>query len=1048
MKSLIQFFIDNPKFNYFLFFMTFFIGIYSYIMMPKELFPTIALDAIKIEGSYAGSSANTLNKMIVKDLEDDLVSYEEFKDIDTVITSGHFVIIGKLKDGFDRTKAKDDADKIIKKYLINLPSDMNEPVASVIDFVRPAIYLAIDSNKKTKKQLLDIADDLKTSLYSINGVGEINIFGDSDDIIEFVLDEKKIEGYNLSKEQVISTLSNLSYTFPIGTIKDNKNGYYYISMNDGNKNLQEFKNTILKFGNKTIYFSDIAKINYTLKEASTIALKDNKKAIIMSINQSDGANALKLVSNIKKYVSNENKKIKNYHLSLYNDSTVSIKHRLNTVISNILFGMVLVIFALYFLVNKRLSFIISLGIPTSFVIAFAVSYQLGYSINIISLLGFLIALGIIVDDAVVIGENIQRYIEEGMDKKEAALKGTLEMFKPVTLASLTTLFAFLPMLMLSGTLGKFIQYIPIMVSFLVVASLIEVFIFLPIHSIHTLNKKDKARSWKFFNDIYRKLLTYTIHFKKTFLVLYFVLIPLATVYILKTTTFQLFPEFDSSKIVISGNFDRNNNLAKTEEEIKELDTYLEKNKHKYFIKSFTTVLGVKTNADKSTQTGDNMFKIEVELEENLPENFMDKYINPIFSFEKIETGKRNISSKEISKKILQDIKKLDSYKLFKEINIYETKAGPIKTDIKIGLISNHNDIVIANINKLIKKLNSIKGVKDISSDLEYGIPEYKLKINRYGESLGLTEKQLGFELSSLYLENKKFNIYTKQDLIEVDFVTSNKNNLNDFKNTIIDINNKKVYLKDVVDFNTRNSFLKIMKEKGKIIKNVYANVNTDIITSTEVLNKLKPLLDNIKAAGITLSMGGEKEKNKDLGKDMRNASLLSLMLIILALLYMFNKFSYVFIVVSVIPYSILGALIGHLIMGMNLSMPSMIGILGLAGVVINDSIIMLSFVEKSKNSKDFFERAILRFRPIVLTSITTMIGLVSLIFFASGQAVILQPIAVSLGFGLLWGTVINLFYVPALFATLNKYTDKEFINRNQVEKTTDIPNYNIEIKDI
>jgi HAE1 family hydrophobic/amphiphilic exporter-1 len=229
-----------------------------------------------------------------------------------------------------------------------------------------------------------------------------------------------------------------------------------------------------------------------------------------------------------------------------------------------------------------------------------------------------------------------------------------------------------------------------------------------------------------------------------------------------------------------------------------------------------------------------------------------------------------------------------------------------------------------------------------------------------------------------------------------------------------------VRLNEVAELKVVKSFEQLTKDMG--VKNfyVYSNVDPKVLTSTEAVEKLQPIIEIIKKDGVQLKFKGEAQKKKELRNDMMQASLLAVILIMLSMLYLFNSFRETFILMSVIPFSILGVLVGHMLMGLNMSMPSLIGTLGLAGVVINDGIIMMTYLKKAKTLEEVMQRATKRFRPIVLTTLTTLIGMSSLIFFASGQAVVFQPIAIALGFGLLWGTVLNLIYLPVLYSFARK----------------------------
>ena len=338
-----------------------------------------------------------------------------------------------------------------------------------------------------------------------------------------------------------------------------------------------------------------------------------------------------------------------------------------------------------------------------------------------------------------------------------------------------------------------------------------------------------------------------------------------------------------------------------------------------------------------------------------------------------------------------------------------------------GIITPDNQKAIAAVERLDKELKSIVGIKSASNSLKFGIDEIKIKVNSYGEQLGITESFIGNYLSNLYLLKKKAVSFDEKEMLEIKIKSQNKDDYESFKNTKIPLaNGSYVTLYEVVELNTLRAFEQLLKDQG--IKNfyVFANVNPDIITSTEVVEKLKPTLDELENSGLKIVLKGEAEKNAELKRDMLLATALALVLIMLSMLYLFNSFRETFIVMSVIPFSILGVLIGHSLLNLNLSMPSMIGTLGLAGVVINDGIIMMTYLKKAKTIDEIFVRATKRFRPIILTTVTTIVGMLSLILFPNGEAAIFQPIAIALGFGLAWGTVLNLIYLPVLYTLTHK----------------------------
>ncbi|MGK0255829.1 MAG: HAE1 family hydrophobic/amphiphilic exporter-1, partial [Arcobacteraceae bacterium] len=731
------------------------------------------------------------------------------------------------------------------------------------------------------------------------------------------------------------------------------------------------------------------------------------------------ANAMQISEDINELINKIQPTQKDIDISISDDNSERIKERLDIVGSNITIGIIFIVLLVWLLINARMSFIIFLGIPTSFVIAAIYMYLFGYSINLISLVGVLIAIGIVVDDAIVVSENIQQHIEEGMPPKEAAIQGASEMVKPVTIASITTLFSFLPILMISGTMGEVMKLIPIALSALVVASLIESFVFLPIHAAHTLKSGAKVTNWSYVNKIYSEIIHFFMRWKKTFLVIFIILVPVLTVTMIKQSKFQMFPTFDSDNIKISIKANQNTTLQESFEIVKKIEQDLIKNKEQYHIKSIDSKAGYRRDSGSNTERFPYVMYMTVELNKLAPNNFLDNYITPYLSmyYNKKERT-RTKTSQEISKELTLFLSQNEYKETFNltDLVVLERKVGPIKADIKIGLVSNNNKEIVTAIEKLTKKLKSINGTKSVAHSAKFGIDEIKLKINSYGQQLGVTESSVGTYLSNLYLLKKKSVSFDNKEMLDLKIKSLNKDDFESFKNSEIKLNDGRIVrLNQICDFTIQKSFEQLTKDNG--IKNfyIYANVDTKIITSTEVMDQLDPILEEIQKNGIKIMKKGEAKKKKELAQDMLYASILAITLIMLAMLYLFNSFRETAILMSVIPFSFLGVLIGHQIIGLNLSMPSIIGALGLAGVVINDGIIMMTYLKKAKNIEEVFFRATKRFRPIVLTTITTVIGMSSLIFFATGQAVIFQPIAIALGFGLAWGTILNLIYLPVLY---------------------------------
>lgn len=1023
-EKLLKFFIENTRVNYTLFFLITIAGIYSYIKMPKEIFPSFELDIVTVNGGYAGTSIDILDKIAVREIENEVKNLDGIKDMTTVISPGSFTTVIELRKGEDKYEFADEVKDAVTNAKKNFPSDMTEPSVNVAKTGRDLVRISISSDEVPLSNLKEKADNLKDKITTIPNISDVTIYGDSDKYISVKLIDKKIESLALSKEAVYNSFASLSYIYPIGKIEDSANKHYYISTNNGNKTADELMKTKISVGNKLIYLQDIAQIEKKYKEATTLARLNGKQSITLAVKQTEEGNALEISKQLTKLVNSVNDKDLTTLYYVSDDNSKRIRDRLNIVISNILFGIILLTLMLILLVNFRMSAIIAIGIPTSFIIAAVYMYVFGYSINMISLVGVLIALGIVVDDAIVVSESIQRYVEEGMEVKEAAFRGAKEMVEPVTIASLTTIFSFIPALMISGTMGEFIKLIPIAVSALVVASLIESFIFLPIHAAHTLKKDAKSLSWKRVDDFYMRIITKLMHYKKTFITIFIIVVPLLTVLGVKSSKFQMFPKFDANNVKIAIKADKNTKVEETEAVLKIVEQDLLKRKDELYIKDIVSIVGFRRDSAGNSERYPYVASITLELHETVPMNFVDKFITPYLSFydapeERIREEKSTVTSKKL-REFLKKNNYKERYNLV-DISVVERRAGPVKSDLKIGLISNDNQLIISSVQKIKSELENMEGVKSTIDNAHLGISEIKLKVNSYGESLGVTEQYLGQVLSNMFLTKKKGTALDNENLLDISIESIDKDSFESLKEFNFPLKNGTyVSLKDIAEFREIEAFEKITKNKGEKTFYVFANVDPKVVTAGEAIDKLESVLDEVRESGVKITFEGAKKKNKELKNDMVAASILAMILILISLLYMFNSFKETFAVMSVIPFSILGVIIGHFVMGINLTMPSVIGALGLAGVVINDGIIMMTYLKRATSITELLNLASKRLRPIVLTTVTTIIGLSTLIFFPTGQAVIFQPLAISLGFGLAWGTILNLIYLPSLYAIFSK----------------------------
>jgi len=1024
MMRIINYFIENKSLNYILLIFILFLGVNAYQNIPKELFPEIALDKIAINGSYAGASADNLDKMAVRDIEDELGNIQGIDKIETVIKPGSFSIVLNLINGADKADALNKAKDAIARSRQYLPSDMIEPTAQILTHHRPLIRLSLSSEHMNKGQLIETAKEIKSKISRNPFISEVQIYGDSNQEVSVQINEEAVRAYGLDPSSIISAVSQLSYIYPIGDIKQGGN-YIFLSTVNGKESKEEWESALIKIGEKQVRLGDVANVEITYPQNTTLSTFNGRKNITLVLSKGAEGNSMDISKDLQAYAQEKlTKEFPDVYFDFYQDSSKPVKDRLDTVISNLMFGLVLVFLSMALLINVRIASVVAMGIPISFAIGILLLYFMGYSINIVSLLGGLIVIGIVVDDAIVVSENIQRHINEGMPAKEAVYAGVKEMVLPVTLATLTTVAAFLPLFMLTGEIKNFIILIPITVVMILLGSLLESFVFLPLHAGELLKKQKNFINWEPLQIKYEALLHHVIRLKYVFLFTFVVIIPILTIVTVKMMNFQFFPGFDGNYLYITGKSNVDTSIEETEKIAKELEKYVLENKDTYALKATSTVVGFRRALSGENENGDNMLYITMELYDMEPQSFIDAYVNPIFNFSFKFNDPEKIREKhtyELAQGLKKDINPLIEKYDLEELGVLEDKPGLIKNDIQINFSGKESEKIALAMTKVEERLSSIPHVKNVSNNAQFGKMEYKLRINAYGEQLGLSEVGIAQTLSGYFLDSRKAMTFSENGVMEIRTKAINKDSEKTLMNFMIPTpSGSVVKLTDIVEIKKVRAYEKIEKRDGNTVKSVFANIDKKNTTAVDVLHEIKTLLDEVRDEGIEVSLLGENEKNEQFKNDMIRSLIIAVFLILITLLFIFPQIRYALMVMSVIPFTMLGALLGHMLVGVNLSMPSVIGMLGLAGVVINDGIIMLDFLHGTSDIDKFYARAKLRLRPILITSITTFLGLFTLIFYATGQAVILQPIAISIGFGLLWGTVLNLIYLPALYAVVNK----------------------------
>ena len=695
MIKFLEYFINNSRLNYALLVFLLFLGVKAYIDIPKEMFPVVELDKILVRGNYAGTSASNMDKMAVRDIEDEMSNISGIDKTETTISPGAFTMVLTLNENADKINLLNnikDAITLSKQYL---PSDMNEPTVTIAEKNKPLIKLSLSSQNLTRAQMIETAKEVKSKISKLKGISDVEIRGDADEEVSIKINSEAIMAYGLQPASIINAIKNLSYIYPIGDIEE-RGEFVFISTVNGKTDAKDWQESILSIDDKYLRLGDIARVELTFPQTSTISTFNNNETLTLVLSKSEEANAIALSTEIQKFVQKLQPSYKDVIFDFYTDSSVPIKERLNTVISNLMLGLILVFLSLYILINLRIAFIVAMGIPFSFIIGLLFIYYLGYSINIVSLLGALIVIGIVVDDAIVVSENIQRQIDEGMEINEASIVGVKEMMLPVSLATITTAAAFLPMFLMHGEIALFLILVPIVVVMILIGSLLESFFFLPLHAREFLKKSNNFVDWTATQNFYEKLLSFHIHYKKTFLLIFLILIPMLTVVTAKSMKFQFFPNFDGNNLYISAKLDINTPIEDTFIVAKAIESEIMKHAEEFSLKSTSATAGYRRSLSGETEFNNNVIYITLELYDRKDTNWISEYISPVlnFSFDFHNADKRREKQTfELSPRLREIIEPFKEKYSMLELGVSEDKPGLIRSDIQINL-SGSEDAVL------------------------------------------------------------------------------------------------------------------------------------------------------------------------------------------------------------------------------------------------------------------------------------------------------------------------------------------------------------------
>ena len=1036
MRNIIKWFVNNSvAANLFMIL----ILISGYVTLPKilmEIFPAPVLDIISISVPYPGASPEDIEKSICTKIEENIGGIESIKKIRSTSLENQGLVYVELLPGEDLSKAKEEITTIVNA-INSFPDQAEKPIISEFKIQSQVMQIAV-SGDIDEQSLTNIAKRIQDEISTLPDITLTTIAGVKLKEIAIEVSESQLKKYSLTFEKIINAIKASSIDMPGGKIESNKNEY--LIRTDGQANTgSEYKNiTILTKSDGTrLKLGDVANITDGFVDDAASLEFNGFPTKLINIYRVGNQNAIKVSDSVNEYIDKTRPLLpKGISLTSWNDESKILRGRIDLLMRNAKLGLALVLLMLALFLKPKLAFWVSLGIPISFMGALLMLPYLDVSINLLSLFTFILVLGIVVDDAVIVGENIYRHIENGEDLKKAARDGAYEVGIPVIFAVLTTIATFSPMLFVEGSVGRIWRIIPLVVIPTLFWSLIESLTILPAHLAHMKTKKSKIRlidslsnKWQrvqstierglknFVKNKYRPLLKKSV--KNPYLTIsIFIFILLLNIGLIGGgwLKFSFFPPIEGDVIIVEVTFPlgtpidvTNNAIDRIQQASITTDAYFQKEiDQKLFLNTLTSIGYESINTSgQSTGPGGSGGVYTYSSHKG--------YIWA----ELISGENRKIAVSEIINKWREETGDILGIKDIQFTSSLFDSGEPINIQLT-GLDFNSLNIVVDKIKNHLKNYSGVFDIKDSYSD---GKDQLNISILPEAENYGITNYSLASQVRQAFYGEKIQTIQRGRDEVKVNirYPKEERKKISSLENMSIRTpDGREIPFKLVGKIEQSISSPTITRINRKRAINITADVDISKANSNEIVRNLQDnFIPNLLKdyPYISYTMEGEQRQQNENLESLANNYLLALIFVYILLAIPFRSYIQPLVVMSAIPFGIIGAVIGHLLLGMNFSILSMIGIVALSGVVVNDSLVLVDFINRYHKSGYTIEEAALesgqaRFRPILLTSITTFVGLMPLLLEKSLQAQFLIPMGISLGFGVLFSTFITLILVP------------------------------------
>ena len=1033
-SGFLKFFVEHRTSANIIMILMIVVGLLSIGRLNKQFFPDFEVEVVGVSVDWPGATAEEIDKNIVQLLEPELRPISGVKKVSSKSVEGVGVTQVEFNYGYDMQKGRTDIETAVSR--INFPQKANKPKIVVGEFFDTVTRIVLSSNIPLSELRL-ISKKLKEALLN-SGVDKVDIQGLPKEEILIEIPQIETARLKLSFNQIANLIKSETQDVSGGSFAD---GSLRVRTEGEKRLVETFNKLELKnsISGGRIILQDIAKISSSFEQGSILKSVDGNPAVELWVRRSKTSDALKVSENVEKVILKSKNIIGNtVKIETYNTAANLIEERITLLVKNGLSGLCIVLAVLFLFLSRNTAIWVALGIPIAFLATFGVMLVSGQSINMISLFGLIMALGIVVDDAIVVGEH-SSYLKtkRRLNSSQAPVVAATRMSMPVISAMLTTVAAFIPLFMVKGVIGEIIAAIPWVVCAVLVASLIECFLVLPAHLAHFDKKKveeGKFRLWfdkrfiSFQEGIFKKFITLTFNYRYvTFMVAIGMFIVSVGMMSGGRVMFSFFPTPEADIIIANFKMHSGTTRSKTEEMLNKLEGGLIKTSKEFstspdLVKFSMSTIGGRTSfsngSGPNSKGSDLLGSMVVELK---------------------TADKRKIRTNQFIKEWKDNIQFVEG---LDKLTIRSPSGGPPGRDLDIRFQGDKLETLKIASNELIEIARTIPGVTSLNDNLEFGVQEKILTLNNKGQSLGLSILNIGEQVRSA-INGIIISEFPKADEeVVVRLKLSEREKLTDMINDlrIITPLGTSFKLQEVITISEKIPFASINRKNGFREVTITGDLFPALMNTSEARQFLlnNGLPEIAKKYNLNYRFDGRDLEQKETFADMKIGSIIGLLLIYIILAWVFKSWTRPFSIMIMIPFAFIGAVLGHYLLGLTMSILSMFALLALAGIVVNNSIILVSTIERrfddllSQNNKDrqddkVINEAIIagvvdRFRPVLLTSLTTIGGLSALLFEKSLQAQFLIPMAATIVFGLGITAFLVLVIVPSMMGISNDFS--------------------------